>query len=96
MAEGVNAEAKELYKLIGNYDATTKNIYHELKEIKDSVAEIQKCMADIDQTAKNNVHRIEIIEKYGVPKATNMKIDSSLLLVALNWIKDILQMMGVF
>lgn len=95
-------DTRELYKLIGNYEATSKRIFDELRNfnegakkneedhrvIKDELSKVaEKCMSqDV---------RITAIEKTGVTKPTMMKIDGSLLLVALNWAKDILQWLGL-
>ena len=84
-------ETKDLYKLIGNYEATTKTIFQRLDKIDkdngkilDSVKDIEFTCQELDAGVAANKESITDLEKHGVPKRTNQKIDTGLFLGILN------------
>ena len=77
-------ETKDLYKLIGNYEATTRQIFGELQsingrldegnetfdEIKDNCNNAQRVFDDVER-------RLVDLEESGVPRRTKLEIRGS-------------------
>lgn len=87
----MSEETKDLYKLIGNYEATTKTLFNRLDKIDTDTNKILSGMKEIEIVCANletgvatNKESIEDLEKHGVPKRTNQKIDTGLILGVLN------------
>lgn len=77
-------EAKDLYKLIGKYEATTRQIFSELKSINgrldegnETFDEIKKNCNNAQRVFDNHERRLEDIEESGVPKKTRWEIRGS-------------------
>ena len=77
-------ETKDLYKLIGNYEATTRQIFDELKSINgrldqgnETFDEIKANCNKAQTVFSDHGRRIEDIEESGVPRRTKMEIRGS-------------------
>ena len=94
---------KDLYKLVGNYEATTEHILLELQNINRKLdentsehTEIKQCLSDLEHISGSNRVKIKAFESNGVPKKTNQKIDAGLWLGILNSIVTIVKgLMGL-
>ena len=84
-------ETKDIYKLIGNYEATTKTIFSRLEKIDRDNGKILDSMKDVELLCSKMEGDIEVnsesimdLEKHGVPKRTRQKIDTGLVLGIVN------------
>lgn len=89
---------KDLYILVGNYEATTKQILGELKIItkkldvnEDDHGVIKTRLEKINGAILQHENKISTLESTGVSRKTNQKIDVGLALGILNAIAQIIK-----
>lgn len=94
----MSEETKDLYKLIGNYEATTRTLFGRLEKIDgvngrilDTVKDIERACNNMDSRIKENSKDIAELEEHGVPKRTKQKIDTGLILGIFNTLVQLLK-----
>lgn len=100
---------KDLYTLVGEYNATMRTVFNELKEInekfdinfqdheliKKTLIDVDKKVTDNERNIKVNENRLNTMELTGLPKKTKTQLDMTTIVTFLNTLATLfLQLIG--